>query len=156
MRFSGNVCRRRLVAVLVALLIAMGGLAGAEEKTKEALSSRELKKAAYDSLWRLKRAMERDGFYSSRVALNVWRSNAVDAGIFDAEEYAEFERQIYQKSIQHSIRCFEYAVEKARTLEARICLHTWKTHSEAVDEFDPERYENLQKKLSALIEETAK
>jgi hypothetical protein len=154
MRFSRTTCR--LAAALMVLLIGAVGVCRAEDQAFEPLGSQELKKAAYDSLWRLKRAMERDGYYSSRVALNVWRSNAIDAGVFDAAEYEAYKRQIYEKSIQYSFRCFQYAVENGKRLDARICLHTWKMHSEIMDTFDPEVYENLQKKLSALSEETAK
>lgn len=148
--------RCRLIWALLVLIIGSGGFAAAEEPMPEALSSKELKKAAYDSLWRLQRAIERDGYYSARVALNLWRSNAVDAGIFDAGKYEEFKQQIYEKSIQNSLRCFDNAIETGSTLEARICLHTWKTHSEAMDEFDADLYEGLQKKLTALSEKTSK
>jgi len=146
---------RWMIPALLILWTATGAGAENENTSPEAFSSQALKKAAYDSLWRLKRAMERDGYYSARVALNIWRSNAIDAGIFKVDEYEEYKRQIYAKSIRHSLQCFEYAVEISSLLEARICLHSWKTHSEAVDEFDPELYEELQQKLSLLSEEAA-
>jgi len=157
MRFSRQLEGRRLASTLLAALLALFSatavFAEAEEQTPHALSNRELKQAAYNSLWRLKRTMERDGYYSARVALNVWRSNAIDAGIFNVEEYEQYKRQIYEKSIQSSLRCVESALENSRQLEARICLHTWKTHSEAMDEFDADLYERLLEQLTGLSED---
>ena len=57
-----------------------------EEKARK----RELKQEAALNLWRLKKSIEKDEFYAARVALNVWRSNAIDAGNFDQALYDEF------------------------------------------------------------------
>jgi hypothetical protein len=120
---------------------------------------RQLKQAAYNSQWRLQRAIERDGFYSARVALNVWRSNAIDAGLFDPQKYAEFKQQIYEKSAQSNLNCFGNAIEKNNFNDARICLYTWKNHTQELDTFDPDLYEQMharleeQKKIQAEIEQ---
>ena len=109
-----------------------------------------MKTAAYNSLWRLKRSMERDGYYSSRVALNVWRSNAIDAGIFKQEEYDQYKRQIYEKSIESNQRCFEMSVEAYNYTDANKCLLTWKLHTEEIGLFAPARYEEMQVRLESI------
>ena len=47
------------------------------------ITEKQLKSAANNSLWRLKYAIDKEGFYAARIALNIWRSNALDAGVFD-------------------------------------------------------------------------
>ena len=104
---------------------------------------KQLKQAAYNSQWRLQRAIERDGFYSARVALNVWRSNAIDAGVFDQTKYDEFKKQIYEKSVQSNLDCFKVSLEKGNFTDAGICLYTWKSHAQELGTFDPATYEEM-------------
>jgi hypothetical protein len=130
-------------------LLVLANVAIVCAQTAQGLNAnpKQLKKAAYSSLWRLKRAIERDGYYSARVALNVWRSNAIDAGIFDPNQYEEFKRQIYTKSIQSNLNCFEQALVEGNTHDAEICLHMWKIHSEEINSFDPKRYEEMKLRI---------
>ena len=70
--------------VLVLLLVSLASPQGEtkknlDEKTKQRL----LKREAANALYRFKLRLAKDGFYSGRVALNVWRSTAIDAGTFD-------------------------------------------------------------------------
>ncbi|MFZ0241991.1 MAG: hypothetical protein WAL90_10130 [Desulfobacterales bacterium] len=111
------------------------------------ITEKQLKSAANSSLWRLKYAIDKEGFYAARVALNVWRSNAIDAGVFDQADYDEYKQKIYDKSIRSSLQCFEYAIQHGNVTDARICLHTWKAHSEEMGTFDPGLYEEMHKKL---------
>jgi hypothetical protein len=111
------------------------------------ITRKELLKSAYGSLWRLQRSIEKDGFYSSRVALNIWRSNALDAGIFKQAEYDEYKRQIYEKSIQSSLVCIETALANENFSDARKCLHTWKMHSQEIGTFDPDHYEEMRQHI---------
>jgi hypothetical protein len=111
------------------------------------ITEKQLKSAANNSLWRLKYAIDKEGFYAARVALNVWRSDALDAGIFDQTEYDVYKKKIYDKSIRNSLQCFEYAIQHENVTDARICLHTWKTHSEEMGTFDAALYEEMHKKL---------
>ena len=134
-------------AMVVMLLLANPIYCAAQSTPELDASPKQLKKAAYSSLWRLQRAIERDGYYSARVALNVWRSNAIDAGIFDQKKYDDFRRQIYEKSIQSNLDCFEKALADGNTNDAEICLYTWKIHSEAIDVFDQSRYEEMKLRL---------
>ena len=114
------------------------------------ITKKQLKIAAYNSLWRLKRAMERDGFFGAKVALNVWRSNALDAGIFKQEEYDEYKAQIYEKSIVNSLQCYETSVEKENYTDAKICVRTWKSRTEELGKFDPVLYEEMNTAVESL------
>ncbi len=111
------------------------------------ITEKQLKSAANSSLWRLKYAIDKEGFYASRVALNIWRSNALDAGVFDQAEYDAYKKKIYDKSIQNSLQCFEYAIQHENVTDARICLYTWKAHSEEMGTFDADLYEEMHKKI---------
>ena len=119
------------------------------------VSRKQLLNAAYNSLWRLQRAIEKDGFTSARVALNVWRSNALDAGIFKQSQYDEFKQQIYEKSIQSSLTCIDNTIADENFNDAKRCLHTWKIHSEEIGTFDAQRYEELQKRIEDKSKEAA-
>ncbi len=136
--------------VLLAIVLVWLGskpVVDAEENKDLAVTPKQQKRAAYNSLWRLKKAIEKDGFYSARVALNVWRSNAIDAGLFDQSQYDDFKRQIYDKSINRNLKCFETSMIKENYADARICLHIWKIHSEVSGEFDPTLYDEMQQRL---------
>ena len=126
--------------------LLVGGIQ-AQEEPQIQITEKHLKAAANNSLWRLKRTMEKDGYYSARVALNVWRSNAIDAGIFDQAEYDAYKNQIYEKSIQSNLQCYERSLQNENLNDARICLFTWKAHSEELGVLDPDQYEEMKKKL---------
>ena len=111
------------------------------------VTSKQLKRAAHNSLWRLKKAVEKDGFYSARVALNVWRSCAIDAGLFDQSQYNEFKQQIYEKSVISNLNCFEISLLNENYTDAQICLHTWKIHSEVLGTFDQAFYDEMKSRL---------
>ena len=134
----------------LAFLPGIVALVKAEETQPITITKKQLKTAAYNSLWRLKRSMERDGFSSSRVALNVWRSNAIDAGIFKPDEYEQYKRQIYEKSITSNQLCFDRAVEALNYTDANKCLLTWRLHTEEIDLFDPARYDEMNVRLQAI------
>lgn len=119
----------------------------AQDEPRVQITEKYLKTAANNSLWRLKRTMEKDGYYSARVALNVWRSNAIDAGVFDQTQYDDFKKQIYGKSIRSNLQCYEQSIQNENFTDARICLFTWKAHAEELDVFDQDRYEKMKKKL---------
>jgi hypothetical protein len=93
-----------------------------------------------------------DGFYSGRVRLNVWRVTAIEAGKFDPQKYEEFKKQLYEKSVAESLRCFEYFIEQNSHHDANMCLQTWKMHAKEVDMFDESAYQELLKRLSDIKE----
>jgi hypothetical protein len=140
----------------LAFLPGMVVLVNAEEEQPIVITKKQLKTAAYGSLWRLKRSIERDGYYSSRVALNVWRSNAIDAGLFKQEEYDQYKQQIFEKSIASNQRCFDRAVEDLNYTDASKCLLTWKLHSEEMGWFDAARYEEMETRLEAIKNQKAR
>ncbi len=122
-----------------------------EEKARK----RELKQEAALNLWRLKKSIENDEFYAARVALNVWRSNAIDAGTFDQAQYDEFKQQLYEKSVSRSLACFEYFLTEQYFHDANMCLQTWKVHSQEIGLFDQEQFEALKEKLSSARKKKA-
>jgi hypothetical protein len=109
---------------------------------------RMMKQEAATSFYRLKRTLEDEGFYSGRVALNVWRSAAMDAGTFDQEQYDEFKKQLYEKSVNESLKCFEEFILDEDYYNANVCLQTWRMHSKELGTYDEAQYEALKKKLA--------
>ena len=94
--------------MLVLLLIAHANAQDNTSPSPDAEAKQKiLKREADAALRRLKNSMKKDGFYSGRVALNIWRSTAIDAGTFDQAQYDEFKQQLYEKSVNDSMRCFE-------------------------------------------------
>lgn len=135
-----------------ALFVFTGSLRAADTSRDQTssqppITEKQLKAAANSSLWRLKYAIDKEGFYAARIALNIWRSNALDAGIFDQAEYDAYKKKIYDKSIRNSLQCFEYAIQHENVTDAKICLHTWKAHSEELGTFDATVYEEMYKKI---------
>ena len=126
------------------------------EHTKEQKDwQRMLNLEAANALWRLKRALKKDGFYSARVRLNVWRAAAIDAGKLDPQKYEEFKLQIYEKSVNDSLKCFEYYIEQNSQHDASMCLQTWKMHAKEIDRFDESTYQEFVKRLDSLKEKQA-
>jgi hypothetical protein len=77
------------------LVLSTMSVAMAEQTKEEKAWQKMLNLEAANALWRLKRALKKEGFYSGRARLNVWRSAAMDAGKFDPQKYEEFKRQLY-------------------------------------------------------------
>ena len=139
-----------VIITIVLCLIEVCALADTQKPQQTEITRKQLKVAAYNSLWRLKRAIERDGFYGARVALNVWRSNAIEAGLFKQAEYDEYKKQIYEKSIDNSLKCIETAIENENYNDAKTCLHTWKLRTEELGTYDSNRYEEMKKQVEEL------
>lgn len=155
MRMKNNLLQNTIVAavIIAGYILVWDAVAWADAKQvqqSEKITRRQLKIAAANSLWRLKRAVERDGYYGARVALNVWRANAIEAGTFKQEQYDEYKKQIYEKSIQNSLDCFEYGLENESYTDAKRCLYTYKIRSEEIGTFDQPRYEEMNEKLKSL------
>ena len=144
-------------ALLMVLLLAPHAIS--QDKTKKSQDETEqsqdekarqqmLNREAANALRRLKRSMEKDGFYSGRVALNIWQSTAMDAGTFDQAQYDEFKTQLYQKSVNDSLLCFEESLLEEDFYNADFCLQTWRMHSKELESYDQAEYEAFQKKLA--------
>lgn len=127
-------------------------IAIAEQTKEEKARQKMLNREAVNALWRLKRALKEDGFYSGRVRLNVWRAAAIDAGKFDPDKYEEFKKQLYEKSVNASLKCFEYFIEQNSHHDANMCLQTWKMHAQEIGIFDEPTYQEFVKRLNSLKE----
>ena len=138
--------------MVFSLVQSPGFIAIAEQTKEEKARQKMLNLEAANALWRLKRSLEKDGFYSGRVRLNVWRAAAIDAGKFDPKKYEEFKLQLYEKSLNDSLKCIEYYIEENSYHDANMCLQTWKVHAEEIDRFDEVTYQELVKRLKALKE----
>ena len=139
--------RMIVLAVVLFCLDAGAPLYGTEE-SDTITTRKQLKQAAYGSLMRLNRAIEKNGFYRATVALNVWRSNAIDAGTFDQAKYDAFKKQIYEKSIENSLKCIETSLENQNYTDAKICLHAWKLRTQAIGTFNQEYYDQIKDRLA--------
>ncbi len=139
-----------VIITIVICLLEVSALADTEKPQPTEITRKQLKIAAYNSLWRLKRAIERDGFYGARVALNVWRSNAIEAGLFKQAEYDEYNTQIIEKSIDNSLKCIEIAIQNENYTDAKICLHTWKMRTQELGTFDQARYDEMKKQVEGV------
>jgi len=140
-----------ITAALLSVLLLVS-LASPQDVTKKNLNNkakqRLLKREAANALYRFKLRLEKEGFYSGRVALNIWRSTAIDAGTFDQEQYNEFKTQLYEKSINDSLKCFEEFILEQNYYDANICLQTWRMHSKELGTYSQTEYEALKKTLT--------
>ena len=134
------------------LMQSPGAIASAEQTKEEKARQRMLNLEAANALWRLKRALEKDAFYSGRVRLNVWRAVAIEAGKFDPKKYEEFKLQLYEKSLADSMKCIEYFIEQNSHHDANMCLQTWKMHAREIDRFDESTYQEYVQRLERLKE----
>ena len=131
-------------------LLSTVSTASADQSKEEKARQKMLNLEAANALWRLKRALKEEGFYSGRSRLNVWRSAAMDAGKFDPQKYEEFKQQLYEKSVTNSLTCFDYYIEQQNAQDAKMCLQTWKVHATEIDRFDESTYQELVKRLNEM------
>ncbi len=158
--------RKSLLCASLFLLLVSGGFSflslfpesalGAEEKAaeKEKIDPRITRRAA-DSLWRLKRAIQRDAYSSARAALNIWRSNAIEAGNFDEAAHEEYRRQIFEKSIQSTLSWFEASLGQEWINDAGYSVQVYKLQSRAIDTFDQKLYDNMLERIQKKKAEIA-
>lgn len=118
-----------------------------EQKVEKSEKQKLLERYAARSLSRLKQSIKDDGFYNARVSLNVWQSNAIEAGNFDQALYDDFKVQIYKKSIQENLKWFDIFVKQKSFADARTCLRLWRIHSEEIGVFDEEKYNQMLEQL---------
>ena len=154
---------KKILTITAALLVLffLATLAIAEDKNsltrEEKARKKMLKIEAANAFWRLKHSMEKDAFYNTRIRLNVWRSTAIDAGTFDQAQYDKFKQQLYEKSINDSLKCYEEFILEENFYDANICLQTWRMHSKEIGAYDKDKYEALKERLKqARIKKTAR
>ncbi len=139
-----------LTSFVALLLLANFSLsASAEDQAAAPLDEhqRQREQIAEDSLRRLQFAIKKDGFYSARVALNIWRSTALDAGNFDLAQYEAFKTQIYEISMRENLKWFNLFVEQKNFDDARICLELWRMHAREIGTFELQEYDALKARL---------
>ena len=144
---SGWVLFPALFVLGVSLVMLTPYSGAAEKKAKKSDKQKLLERYAARSLFRLKLSIKKDGFYNSRVSLNVWKSNATEAGTFDQALYDDFKKQIYTKSIQENLRWFEIFIKQKSYSDARTCLQLWRLHSEEIGVLDEEKYNEMKEQL---------
>jgi hypothetical protein len=136
-----------LVCFLSAPLLAQTDDNKAADQTVDPQVQQRLDKTARDSLKRLKYAMKKDGFYSSRVALNIWRIAAMNAGSFDADAFEKYKKDIYEASIERNLGWFENFLMQGDFINAEICLNIWRIHSKEIDTFSQEQFDEMENRL---------
>ncbi len=147
---------RALAAPLAFLLLC--ALPAAAQETRppaappaaETVRQKQLERDASVSLSLAKKAIQEEGFANGRVALNVWKVTALEAGTFDARLYEELRRQLYEKSIRESLRCVEQGIAHRNPADAGRCLQLYRLHGQEIGLFDPRRYEDLSRRVGEI------
>lgn len=116
----------------------------------DTVRQRQLERDASVSLSLAKKAIQEEGFANGRVALNVWKVTALEAGTFDARLYEELRRQLYEKSVRESLRCVEQGIAHRNPADAGRCLQLYRLHGQEIGLFDPRRYEDLSRRLGEI------
>jgi len=119
----------------------------AEKPAKKSEEQKVLERYANSSLRRLKNAIKSEGFFNARVALNIWKSTALDAGIFDEDLYNKLKQELYEKSVIDNLRWYEIFLLQKNYKEARVCLQLYRMHAEEINIFDEEKYEELKERI---------
>jgi glutathione S-transferase len=144
---------KKILFITAAMLLLILSAPFAMPEDKKSLTKEEkarqkmLKLEAANAFWRLKHSLEKDAFYSGRIRLNVWRSTATEAGTFDQAQYDEFKKQLYEKSINDSMKCYEDFILEENFYDANVCLQTWRMHSKELGTYDLDEYEALKERL---------
>jgi hypothetical protein len=116
----------------------------------ELARQRELERDSAVNLSLAKKSIQEDAFYNAKVALNVWRLSALDAGNFDRKLFEDLRKQLYEKSIRDNLRCIDVAVAQRDAPEANLCLRIYRLHAQEINAFDPKRYEDLKTRVSSI------
>jgi len=119
----------------------------AEKPAKKSEEQKVLERYANSSLRKLKLAIKSEGFFNARVALNIWKSTALEAGIFDEDLYNKLKQELYEKSVIDNLRWYEIFLLQKNYKEARVCLQLYRMHAEEINIFDEEKYEELKERI---------
>ena len=150
--------KRVWAAALALMLVALpapdaGGQAAkpaAPVTQPDAARQRELERDAAINLSLAKKSIQDDAFYNAKVALNVWKTSAVEAGNFDRKLYEDLRKQLYEKSIRDNLRCIDVAVAHRDAPDANLCLKIYRLHAQEINAFDPKRYEDLRARVNGI------
>ena len=144
-----------IILSLMIVCLILPAVSEVKAETKPWQTEKQSLKIARDSLKRLEKAIKKDEFYSARCALNIWRSNAQDAGIFDPVQYDDFKKQIYQKSIGSILYWLRICINKGWIREADFWLRVYTVRSAAIDVFDQARYDRTEAEIKAKKKQIA-
>jgi hypothetical protein len=151
--------RSVLTLLLAAVVIAWAGAAAAQTQTTprpatplspEIQRQKELERDAAVNLSLAKKSIQDDAFYNAKVALNVWKSSALDAGTFDQKLYDDLRRLLYEKSLRDNLRCIDVSIAQRDAHDANLCLKIYRLHATELGTFDPNRYEDLRARVAGI------
>ena len=150
--------KRVRAAALALMLVALAAPDAGGQAAKpaapviqpDAARQRELERDAALNLSLAKKSIQDDAFYNAKVALNVWKISAVEAGNFDRKLYEDLRKQLYEKSIRDNLRCIDVAVAHRDAADANLCLKIYRLHAQEINAFDPKRYEDLRARVSGI------
>jgi len=156
---SARTGRRWFLALSLAVaLVLWAGAAAAQIQTPrpatplgpEIQRQRELERDSAVNLSLAKKSIQDDAFYNAKVALNVWKSSAIEAGNFDQKAYDELRKQLYDKSLRDNLRCIEISISHRDAQNANQCLKIYRLHAAEIGSFDPKRYEELRERIAGI------
>jgi len=157
---SARTGRRWFLALSLAVaLVLWAGAAAAQVQTPrppatplspEIQRQRELERDSAVNLSLAKKSIQDDAFYNAKVALNVWKSSAIEAGNFDQKAYDELRKQLYDKSLRDNLRCIEVSIVHRDAQDANQCLKIYRLHATEIGSFDPKRYEELRERIAGI------
>jgi hypothetical protein len=144
----------RYASYVLAVLLLVQPMAWAQQhaaaEAGDEAYRQEMKREAALNLYRLKRSIEKDGYYSARIALNIWRSTALNAGTFDPKLYDQLKVQLYEKAMADSLACYQYFMRLKDANNAKTCMLIWRSHAKEIDQYDPVAYQKLQEGIERL------
>lgn len=144
----------RYTVFTIAVLLLLQPITSAQQhavpESQDAAYQKALEKEAALNLYRLKRSIEKDGFYSARIALNIWQRTSTDAGTFDPVLYEELKTRLYEKAMADSLACYQYFIRIKDANNAKTCMLIWKSQAKEIDRYDPEVYQELQEGIKLL------
>ena len=143
-----------LVMLLSALLATHAAGQGAKPQAPfvapDTARQKELERDSAVNLSLAKKSIQDDAFYNAKVALNVWKLSAIEAGTFDRKLYEDLRKLLYEKSIRDNLRCIDYAVAHRDAPDANLCLKIYHLHSQEIKALDPKRYEDLRARVNGI------
>ena len=150
--------KRVRAAALALMLVALAAPDAGGQAAKpaapviqpDAARQRELERDAAINLSLAKKSIQDDAFYNAKVALNVWKISAVEAGNFDRKLYEDLRKQLHEKSIRDNLRCIDVAVAHRDAPDANLCLKIYRLHAQEINAFDPKRYEDLRERVNGI------
>ncbi len=128
------------------LVLACAAAESAQPTSPEA-QQKALEKMVRQAERHLEHTIKKEGVFSARVALNVWKSTSLDAGLYDQAAYDAYHQRIYTRAIEANRRWFEGYLRENNLQNAATCLEFWRLHSQELGVLDLAEYEALRERL---------